>query len=97
ATCMPAWVVELSENYVLDKRYSDTTPDRAMDDLTDGTRYVGIIDGTFGNASTNFYHLPSTDCLFEIQKTWGGDINDEVILTNGRISERRIILKQRLG
>lgn len=98
AVCYPAWIDELNDNYVLDKRYSDKEAQTALDDALAGTRYEGVVEGELGQASTNFYKLTSVECVFKIRETWGGDIADEVELgENGRIAKRKIVLKQRLG
>ncbi|PWA05494.1 hypothetical protein DCC39_18075 [Pueribacillus theae] len=97
ATCLPAWIDELSENYVLDKRYQDKEAQLALDDALAGTRYEGTAEASLGLASTNFYRLSSVDCIWKIIDTWGGDVTDEVELENGRINKRKILIKQRLG
>lgn len=98
AVCLPAWVDELSEHYVLDKRYSDKEAEDAMDDALEGTRYEGVVDGSFGEASTNFYRLASVDCVFKITDVWGGEITDNIELDDfGRIDKRKLILMHRLG
>lgn len=98
AICLPAFVDELSEHYVLDRRFNDATAQTALDASLEGTRYVGEVEGAFGRASTNFYRLSSLNCIWRIRNVWGGDIKDVVELDEkGRISQRKIILKQRLG
>src|SRR5699024_3152324 len=98
ATCIPAWVDELSDNIVLEKRYRDSLVDKAMEDALEGTRFEPVVEVELGEATTSFYKLNSVECLFKIIEVWGGDLSDEVELDDeGRISARKIYLKSRLG
>lgn len=98
AICFPAWVDELNDNYVLDKRYTDKEAQDALNDALEGTRYIGEVQVSLGRASTSFYKLTSTECIFKIIDTWGGEIKDEIELNDlGRINKRKIIITQRLG
>lgn len=97
AICLPAWLDELSENFVLDKRYSDKEAQLALNDALAGTRYIGEVEVSLGLASTNFYRLSSVDCIWEIISVWGGEFKDTVEFTGNKITTRKILLLQRLG
>ncbi len=97
ATCLPAWLDESSENYVLDKRYTDKEAQLALDDALAGTRYIGEVEVSLGLASTNFYKMTSADCIWKIIKVWGGEFKDTVEFTGNKITTRKILIKQRLG
>lgn len=98
AICFPAWIDELNDNYVLDKRYSDKEAQEALNDALEGTRYDGEVTVSLGKASTSFYKLTSTECVFKIIDTWGGDLVDEIELNDlGRIDKRKLIISNRIG
>lgn len=97
AICLPAWLDELSEHFILDKRYSNKDAQLALNDALAGTRYTGEVEVSLGLASTNFYRLSSVDCIWEILKVWGGEFKDVVGLVGNKVTVRKIILKQRLG
>ncbi|MEK3887445.1 phage tail spike protein [Bacillus sp. FSL K6-3431] len=97
ATCLPAWLDELSENYVLDKRYTDKEAQLALNDALAGTRYIGEVEVSLGLASTNFYRLSSVDSIWKIISVWGGEFKDVVEFTGNKITTRKILLLQRLG
>ena len=97
ATCIPAWLDELSEHYVLDKRYSNKEAQVALDDALEGTRYIGEVRANLGLASTNFYRLSSADCIFKILSVWGGELRDIVEFEGNQIIARKIIIEKRLG
>ncbi|MEK3890257.1 phage tail spike protein [Bacillus sp. FSL K6-3431] len=97
ATCLPAWLDELSEHYVLDKRYTDKEAQLPLNDALAGTRYIGAVEVSLGLASTNFYRLSSVDCIWKIISVWGGEFKDVVEFTGNKITTRKILLLQRLG
>lgn len=97
AICLPAWLDELSEHFVLDKRYQNKEAILPLNDALVGTRYIGEVTGSLGLASTNFYRLSSVDCIWDILKNWGGEFKDVVGLVGNKITMRKIIIKQRLG
>ncbi|WP_064468296.1 phage tail protein [Lederbergia galactosidilytica] len=97
AICLPAWLDELSENYVLDKRYTDKEAQVALNDALAGTRYIGEVEVSLGLASTNFYKLTSADCIWKIINVWGGEFKDTIEFTGNKITTRKILIKQRLG
>ncbi|MBS4198624.1 phage tail protein [Bacillus sp. FJAT-49732] len=97
ATCLPAWLDELSENFVLDKRYTDKEAQLALNDALSGTRYIGEVRAIMGVGSTNFYRLSSADCIWKILDVWGGEFKDTVEFVGNKITVRKIIIDQRLG
>jgi phage minor structural protein len=97
AICIPAFMDELSENYILDRRFTDKEAQEALNAALEGTRYIGVVEVSLGRASTNFYKMKSVDAIWCILKVWGGDFKDVVELASGRISARKILIKQRLG
>ncbi len=98
ATCLPAWQFELQKNFVEDRRFTDRTAQFALDAALEGTRFIGEVEVVLGEASTNFYRLASSDCIWKIMDVWGGEFKDTIVLNEkGRISQRKIQLSQRRG
>lgn len=98
ATCIPAWLYELRKKIVEDRRFTDRTAQFALDAALANTRYTGVVSVDLGTASTNFYHLEVSECIWEIMNVWGGDFKDTVTLNEqGRISARTIHVVQRRG
>ncbi|MBM7717231.1 phage minor structural protein [Bacillus thermophilus] len=97
ATCIPAWLDELNDNFVLDKRYTEKEAQLALNDALAGTRYIGEVKVRLDLASTNFYHLSSVDCIWKILEVWGGEFRDTVEFDGNKITVRKIIIDERLG
>ena len=98
ALCLPAFIDELSNHVVEDRRFVDQTPQVAMSAAVQGTRWRAIVEGTFGTATTNFYYITSVDAIWKTRNTWGGDIKDVVLFdAQNNISARQVKLMQRLG
>ncbi|KYG34905.1 phage tail spike protein [Alkalihalobacillus trypoxylicola] len=98
AICLPAFVVELSNHTVVDRRFNNQQAQTALNASLQGTRWSGIVEGSFGTASTNFYYISSLNALWNVRNTWGGDIKDVVLFdAQNIITTRQVKLMQRLG
>lgn len=99
AICIPSFVEELNNNVVVDRRFVDKEAQVAMDAALENTRFIGIVEVSLGEATTNFYYISSLEAVFDIRETWGGDIDDVVYLSDDEthIARRELRLVQRLG
>lgn len=98
ATCLSSWQFELQKSFVEDRRFTDRTAQFALDVALENTRFIGEVKVELGLASTNFYRLASSDCIWKIMNVWGGEFKDVVVLNDiGRIEQRKIQLLQRRG
>ncbi|GAF63639.1 hypothetical protein BTS2_0530 [Bacillus sp. TS-2] len=98
ATCFPAYMIELRENIVVERRFTNQTPQTALNAAVQGSRWRAIVEGSFGTASTHFYYNTSLEAVWNVRNTWGGDIKDVVLFdAQNNITSRQIKLLQRLG
>lgn len=98
AICEPAFM-ELKEHIIEDRRFTEKEAQIALDAALEGTRWTGEVEVSLGKASTNIYYLTSTDAIWNILETWGGDFKDVVEFEedSNKIIRRVIKLQQRRG
>ncbi|NAP00115.1 hypothetical protein FRY77_29475, partial [Halomonas sp. MG34] len=99
ATCEPVFLAELNDHIVVDRRLNEQTADVALNAAVEGTRWIGEVLVELGIATTNFYYLSSTEAIWNILSTWGGEFKD-VVVFNEEINEIlacKVQLLQRRG
>lgn len=97
ATCEPEFM-ELQENIIVDRRFTDRTAQFMLDAALENTRYVGEVEVDLGLGSTNFYYLTSVEAIWKIIEVMGGEIKDVVEFDEeNNIIARKIKILQRLG
>ncbi|WP_017797560.1 phage tail spike protein [Oceanobacillus kimchii] len=99
ATCEPAFLAELNDHIVVDRRFVERTADIALDAALDGTRWQGSVEVELGNATTNFYYITSVDAIWDILSIWGGEFKDVIEFNEetNEITAFKIKIIQRLG
>ncbi|OEH52989.1 hypothetical protein AQ616_18275 [Oceanobacillus sp. E9] len=99
ATCEPAFLAELNDHIVVDRRFNERTANVALDAALEGTRWQGSVEVELGNATTNFYYLTSVDAIWDILSTWGGEFKDVIEFDEetNEITAFKIKIIQRLG
>lgn len=98
AICLPAFLVELKDHIIVDRRFIDKEAQEALDGALDGTRWTGEVEVSLGLNSTNFYYMTSVDAIWNILSIWGGEFKD-VVEFDGKnnIVSRKIKILQRRG
>lgn len=98
AFCQAAWIEELSDEPIEDRRLYDKTAAEALGVALENTRHsVGIV-AELGINSTNFYYESVESAIRKIISTWGGEIRDRIEVTeDGEITERFIDILPRRG
>lgn len=95
--CEPAFL-ELYDNFIEDRRFTDRTAQFVLDAALEGSRYVGEVTVELGKKQDNFYWINSIDAIWKILKKWGGALKDTITLDdNNNIIERKIMIVERLG
>ncbi|WP_339063551.1 phage tail spike protein [Tepidibacillus marianensis] len=90
-------VYELLDEFIVDKRPTNTTAYNALTDALAGTRWqVGNID-ELGLNSTNFYRENPISALQKILNTWNGEVGYRVEIVGNQITGRYIDIFQRRG
>lgn len=99
ATCEPVFLAELNDHIVVDRRFNEQTADVALNAAVEGTRWIGEVLVDLGIATTNFYYLTSTEAIWNILSTWGGEFKDVVVFDEetNEILACKIQLLQRRG
>uniref|UniRef100_UPI0018F874A1 phage tail spike protein n=1 Tax=Microbulbifer pacificus TaxID=407164 RepID=UPI0018F874A1 len=99
ATCEPAFLAELNDHVVVDRRFVERTANIALDAALEGTRWQGSVEVELGNATTNFYYITSVEAIWDILSTWGGEFKDVVEFDEetNEITAFKIKIIQRLG
>ncbi|WP_186819714.1 phage tail protein, partial [Halolactibacillus halophilus] len=99
ATCEPVFLAELTDHIVVDRRFIDSTADKALNAALEGTRWIGEVEISLGLSSTNFYYLTSIEAIWKTKNTWGGEVKDVVVFDEetNEIVACKIKLIQRFG
>lgn len=99
ATCEPAFLAELNDHIVVDRRFVERTADVSLDAALEGTRWRGSVEVELGNATTNFYYITSVEAIWNILSTWGGEFKDVIEFNEetNEITAFKIKIIQRLG
>lgn len=95
--CPSSAQVELSGDYLEDKRPLDTTASVAMSSALSASRWtVGTVDN-LGQNGTNFYHTNAWAAIHDVADTWGGELEFEIAVSGSKVTSRRVHLRERVG
>lgn len=95
--CPSSAQVELSGDYLEDKRPLDTTASVAMSSALSASRWtVGTVDN-LGQNGTNFYHTNAWAAIHDVADTWGGELEFEIAVSGSKVTARRVHLRERVG
>lgn len=95
--CPSSAQVELSGDYLEDKRPLDTTAGVAMSSALSASRWtVGTVDN-LGQNGTNFYHTNAWAAIHDVADTWGGELEFEIAVSGSKVTARRVHLRERVG
>lgn len=95
--CPSSAQVELSGDYLEDKRPLGTTASVAMSSALSASRWtVGTVDN-LGQNGTNFYHTNAWAAIHDVADTWGGELEFEIAVSGSRVTARRVHLRERVG
>lgn len=95
--CPSSAQVELSGDYLEDKRPYDTTASVAMASALSESRWtVGIVED-LGQNGTNFYHTNAWQAIHDVADTWGGELSFEIAVSGSAVTARRVSLRGRVG
>jgi len=98
AICLPAFLVELKDHIIVDRRFIDKEAQEALNVALEGTRWTGEVEVSLGLNSTNFYYMTSVDAIWNILSIWGGEFKDAVKFDEkNNIVSRKIKILQRRG
>lgn len=95
--CPSSAQVELSGDYLEDKRPLDTTASVAMSSALSASRWtVGTVDN-LGQNGTNFYHTNAWAAIHDVADTWGGELEFEIAVSGSKVTARRVHLREHVG
>ena len=95
--CPSSAQVELSGDYLEDKRPLNTTASVAMASALSESRWtVGIVED-LGQNGTNFYHTNAWQAIHDVADTWGGELSFEIAVFGSAVTARRVSLRGRVG
>lgn len=95
--CPSSAQVELSGDYLEDKRPLDTTASVATSSALSASRWtVGTVDN-LGQNGTNFYHTNAWAAIHDVADTWGGELEFEIAVSGSKVTARRVHLRERVG
>lgn len=95
--CPSSAQVELSGDYLEDKRPYDTTANVAMASALSESRWtVGTVED-LGQNGTNFYHTNAWQAIHDVADTWGGELSFEIAVSGSAVTARRVSLRGRVG
>lgn len=95
--CPSSAQVELSGDYLEDKRPYDTTASVAMASALSESRWtVGTVED-LGQGGTNLYHTNAWQAIHDVADTWGGELSFEIAVSGSAVTARRVSLRGRVG
>lgn len=95
--CPTSAQVELSGDYLEDKRPLNTTASVAMASALSESRWaVGTVAG-LGQSGTNFYHTNAWQAVHDVADTWGGELEFEIAVSGTQVTARRVHLREHVG
>lgn len=95
--CPTSAQVELSGDYLEDKRPLDTTANVAMSSALSTSRWTVGTVANLGQNGTNFYHTNAWQAIHDVADTWGGELEFEIAVSGTKITARRVNLRERVG
>lgn len=95
--CPNSAQVELSGDYLEDKRPLNTTASVAMASALSASRWTVGDVADLGQSGTNFYHTNAWQAIHDVADTWGGELEFEIAVSGTKITARRVHLRERVG
>lgn len=95
--CPTSAQVELSGDYLEDKRPLDTTANVAMSSALSTSRWTVGTVANLGQNGTNFYHTNAWQAIHDVADTWGGELEFEITVSGTKVTARRVHLRERVG
>ncbi|WP_152657604.1 phage tail spike protein [Oceanobacillus sp. CFH 90083] len=99
ATCEPAFLAELNDHIVVERRFMEQTADVALTAALQGTRWQSRVEVELGRATTSFYYISGSEAVWKTVEVWGGELKDVVELdeATNKITGCYVKIIQRLG
>lgn len=95
--CPSSAKIELSGDYLEDKRPYNVSAYSALSSALSESRWaVGTVDD-LGQSDTNFYHTNAWAAIHDVAKVWGGEIEYEISIEGSQIVSRKVNLRSRVG
>lgn len=95
--CPSSAQVELSGDYLEDKRPLNTTASVAMSSALSASRWTVGTVADLGQNGTNFYHTNAWAAIHDVADTWGGELEFEIAVSGSKVTARRVHLRERVG
>ena len=95
--CPTSAQVELSGDYLEDKRPLNTTAGVAMASALSESRWAVGTVADLGQSGTNFYHTNAWQAVHDAADTWGGELEFEIAVSSTQVTARRVHLRERVG
>lgn len=95
--CPSSAQVELSGDYLEDKRPLNTTASVAMASALSESRWTVGTVASLGQNGTNFYHTNAWAAIHGVADTWGGELEFEISVSGSKVTARRVHLRERVG
>lgn len=95
--CPTSAQIELSGDYLEDKRPLDTTASVAMSSALSTSRWTAGTVANLGQNGTNFYHTNAWQAIHDVADTWGGELEFEIAVSGTKVTARRVHLRERVG
>ena len=95
--CPSSAQVELSGDYLEDKRPLNTTASVAMASALSESRWAVGTVASLGQNGTNFYHTNAWAAIHDVADTWGGELEFEISVSGSKVTARRVHLRERVG
>lgn len=95
--CPTSAQVELTGDYLEDKRPLNTTAGVAMASALSESRWAVGTVADLGQSGTNFYHTNAWQAVHDVADTWGGELEFEIAVSGTQVTARRVHLRERVG
>lgn len=95
--CPSSAQIELSGDYLEDKRPLHTTASVAMASALSESRWTVGTVASLGQNGTNFYHTNAWAAIHDVADTWGGELEFEISVSGSKVTARRVHLRERVG
>lgn len=95
--CPSSAQIELSGDYLEDKRPLNTTASVAMESALSESRWTVGTVASLGQNGTNFYHTNAWAAIHDVADTWGGELEFEISVSGSKVTARRVHLRERVG
>lgn len=95
--CPSSAQVELSGDYLEDKRPLNAAASVAMSSALSESRWTVGTVADLGQNGTNFYHTNAWAAIHNVADTWGGELEFEISVSGSKVTARRVHLRERVG